>query len=103
MTNRRVMAPAALLLVLALGVVACDTAPDELTIRNESGQNLDVFLQTSDDEIVLTTVRSGNNYSSLTECQGPFVLRTEDGDLYAEVPRLCRGDPEFIVESPTNE
>ena len=99
MTNSRTMTPAALLLVLALGVVACDTAPDQLTIRNESGQTLDVFVQTSDgDEIIMTTVRSGNKYSSRAACQGPYVLRTEDGDLYAEVPELCRGDPHFIVE-----
>ena len=97
MTNRRVMAPAALLLVLALGVVACDTAPDELTIRNESGQTLDVYLATNGERL-LTSVRSGNIYSSLEDCGGPFVLRTTDGDLYAEVPELCRGDPEFIVD-----
>jgi hypothetical protein len=58
-TNSRTMTPAALLLVLALGAAACDTAPDELTIRNESGQTLDVFVQTSDgDEIIMTTVWS---------------------------------------------
>jgi hypothetical protein len=102
MTNSRTKAPAALLLVLALGVVACDTAPDELTIRNESGQTLDVFLA-HNGERLLTTVRSGNIYSSLSACLGPFVLRTTDGELYAEVPELCRGDPHFIVESPTNE
>ncbi|MEX2650958.1 MAG: hypothetical protein WD473_00725 [Acidimicrobiia bacterium] len=87
----------ALLLVLALSAAACDTATDEIVVRNESGQTLDVFLAT-DGELLLTTMRSGNAYHSLSSCDGPFVLRTTDGDLYAEVPELCRGDPEFIVE-----
>jgi hypothetical protein len=72
-------APMTVLLVV-LGAVACDTAPDEIVIRNESGQTLDVFLAT-DGELLLTTVRSGNVYSSLSECGGPFVLRTTDGDV----------------------
>lgn len=62
--------------------------------------DLQLFEELPAGESPKTTLAPDHEFSTREECAGPFIFRTEDGELYAESPRLCRGDPPFVVTSP---